>query len=103
MTNRIDKTTDIAAPIERVWQALTDHEAFGTWFRVKLDQPFVADELHVALDEERQLDPCLDHRLQERPRLGIFVEVVRREHDQPHPRLRPQRLRRGLRPERQRA
>lgn len=41
MTNRIEKSTDIAAPVERVWQALTDHEEFGTWFRVKLDQPFV--------------------------------------------------------------
>jgi uncharacterized protein YndB with AHSA1/START domain len=42
MTNRIDKTIDIAAPIDRVWQALTDHEEFGTWFRVKLDQPFAS-------------------------------------------------------------
>jgi uncharacterized protein YndB with AHSA1/START domain len=40
MTNRIEKSTEIAAPVERVWQALTDHEEFGTWFRVKLDQPF---------------------------------------------------------------
>jgi uncharacterized protein YndB with AHSA1/START domain len=40
MTDRIEKSTEIAAPIERVWQALTDHEEFGTWFRVKLDQPF---------------------------------------------------------------
>jgi len=42
MTNRIEKTIEIAAPLDRVWQALTDHEAFGTWFRVKLDQPFAA-------------------------------------------------------------
>ncbi|HEY0312574.1 MAG TPA: SRPBCC family protein [Allosphingosinicella sp.] len=40
MTNRIDKSIEIAAPLDRVWQALTDHEEFGTWFRVKLDQPF---------------------------------------------------------------
>jgi uncharacterized protein YndB with AHSA1/START domain len=42
MTNRIEKTIDIDAPVDRVWKALTDHEEFGQWFRVKLDQPFAA-------------------------------------------------------------
>jgi uncharacterized protein YndB with AHSA1/START domain len=41
MTNQIEKTIDIAAPIERVWRALTDHTEFGEWFRVKLEGPFV--------------------------------------------------------------
>ncbi|WP_108662320.1 SRPBCC family protein [Acuticoccus kandeliae] len=36
----IEKEIAIAAPVERVWRALTDHEAFGTWFRVALDGPF---------------------------------------------------------------
>lgn len=40
MTDRIEKSIDIAAPPERVWRALTDFEEFGTWFRVKLDGPF---------------------------------------------------------------
>ncbi|MEA2998764.1 MAG: hypothetical protein QOK17_597 [Sphingomonadales bacterium] len=40
MTDRIEKSVEIAAPVERVWEALTDHEEFGQWFRVKLDQPF---------------------------------------------------------------
>lgn len=43
MTNdqdRIQKTVDLAAPISRVWRALTDHEEFGSWFRVRLDGPF---------------------------------------------------------------
>jgi uncharacterized protein YndB with AHSA1/START domain len=40
MTDSIIKTIDIAAPVERVWLALTDHAQFGTWFRVALDQPF---------------------------------------------------------------
>ncbi|HQS09719.1 MAG TPA: SRPBCC family protein [Xanthobacteraceae bacterium] len=41
MSNSIEKTIDLKAPVEKVWHALTDHEAFGTWFRVKLDGPFV--------------------------------------------------------------
>jgi uncharacterized protein YndB with AHSA1/START domain len=40
MTDRIEKTIEIAAPVERVWRALTDHAEFGQWFRVKLDVPF---------------------------------------------------------------
>lgn len=40
MTDSIEKTIDVEAPIARVWRALTDHEEFGTWFRVKLDGPF---------------------------------------------------------------
>ncbi len=45
MTDRIEKTIDLKAPIERVWQALTNHEEFGTWFRVKLDGPFMPGEI----------------------------------------------------------
>lgn len=45
MTDRIEKSIELNAPIERVWQALTDHEEFGEWFRVKLDGPFIVGEI----------------------------------------------------------
>ena len=38
--DRIEKVVELAAPVARVWQALTDHEEFGAWFRVRLDGPF---------------------------------------------------------------
>lgn len=38
--DRIEKIVELRAPIERVWRALTDHEEFGSWFRVQLDGPF---------------------------------------------------------------
>lgn len=38
--DRIEKVVDLAAPVSRVWRALTDHEEFGQWFRVQLDGPF---------------------------------------------------------------
>ena len=41
MTDRVEKTVDLKAPVARVWKALTDHQDFGTWFRVRLDGPFV--------------------------------------------------------------
>ncbi len=41
MSDRIEKFVEIAAPIDRVWRALTDHAEFGTWFRVAIDRPFI--------------------------------------------------------------
>ena len=38
--DRIEKVVELKAPVSRVWRAITDHEEFGTWFRVRLDGPF---------------------------------------------------------------
>ena len=40
MPNQIKKQVDLKAPIERVWQAISDYKEFGQWFRVRLDGPF---------------------------------------------------------------
>lgn len=45
MSDRIEKTIELKAPVSRVWKALTDHKEFGTWFRVRLDGPFVPGEV----------------------------------------------------------
>ena len=45
MTNSIEKRIELKAPISTVWRALTDHRAFGEWFRVKLDGPFAQGEV----------------------------------------------------------
>jgi uncharacterized protein YndB with AHSA1/START domain len=44
MTDLVEKSIDLKAPIARVWRALTDHDEFGEWFRVKLEGPFVPGE-----------------------------------------------------------
>jgi uncharacterized protein YndB with AHSA1/START domain len=41
-TDRIEKTILLRAPRARVWRALTDADEFGTWFRVRLEDPFRA-------------------------------------------------------------
>ncbi|MEM8500300.1 MAG: SRPBCC family protein [Pseudomonadota bacterium] len=38
--NQIQKVVALAAPVDRVWNALVDHRQFGEWFRVDLDNPF---------------------------------------------------------------
>ena len=76
MSDRIEKTIDLDAPIDRVWRALTDHEEFGAWFRVKLDGPFVPGEVATG----RITYPGYEHfkweaRIQamEAPRLFSFT------------------------------
>lgn len=36
----IKRVIELSAPIHQVWLALTDHEQFGDWFKVRLDSPF---------------------------------------------------------------
>ena len=43
-TDRIEKQVQLNAPLDRVWQALTDYKQFGEWFRVNLDKPFTPGE-----------------------------------------------------------
>lgn len=45
MSNRIEKSIELNAPVSRVWRALTDYREFGEWFRVKLDRPFVPGQI----------------------------------------------------------
>ncbi|HEY7856795.1 MAG TPA: SRPBCC family protein [Terriglobales bacterium] len=95
---RIDKETEIKAPVARVWRALTDYREFGRWFRVKLEAPFALGqtargniaypgyehlvmEVHVmAMEPERYfaftwhpfaIDPKVDYS-QETPTLVEF-------------------------------
>jgi len=45
MSDRIEKRIELAAPLSRVWRALTDHREFGRWFRVEIDGPFVPGQV----------------------------------------------------------
>lgn len=68
MTDRIEKTVELKAAVSRVWQALTNYDEFGSWFRVKLDAPFRPGQVsrgHVTY-------PGYEH-------LQWEVEVVRME------------------------
>jgi len=58
MADRIEKTIELKAPVSRVWKALTDHQEFGAWFRVRLDGPFVPGEVsrgHVTYPGYEQI------------------------------------------------
>ncbi|WP_375573161.1 SRPBCC family protein [Ahrensia marina] len=51
MEDQITRTIELKAPIERVWKALTDHDEFGSWFRLSLHGPFKVGELTLGVTE----------------------------------------------------
>jgi len=40
-TDRIEKRIVLSAPLERVWQAISNADQFGKWFGVSFDGPFI--------------------------------------------------------------
>lgn len=39
-TDSIEKRTVLAAPLARVWRAISDSREFGAWFRMEFEGPF---------------------------------------------------------------
>ena len=68
MEDRIEKRIEIAAPVPRVWHALTDSRQFGEWFLVKMDGPFVAG---------KPVAGQITHPGYEHVRMEIVVEAIR--------------------------
>jgi uncharacterized protein YndB with AHSA1/START domain len=67
MEDRIEKRIEIAAPVSRVWQALTDSRQFGEWFLVKMNGPFVAG---------KPVAGQITHPGYEHVRMEIVVEAI---------------------------
>lgn len=67
MENQIEKQIEIAAPVPRVWQALTDSRQFGEWFLVRMDGPFVAGQ---------PLGGQITHPGYEHVRMKIVVKAI---------------------------
>lgn len=71
----IRKTAQLDAPLERVWEALSDSRQFGAWFGAEFDGPFIAGTTVDARIRPTTVDPEVA-RLQE-PHAGTpFVVIV---------------------------
>jgi uncharacterized protein YndB with AHSA1/START domain len=70
MKDQIEKQIEIAAPVSRVWQALTDSRQFGEWFQVKMEGPFVAGQPAVGQ---------ITHPGYEHLRMKIVVKAIEPE------------------------
>ncbi len=77
-TDRIERQILLHAPLERVWRALVDPEAFGAWFGMTFDGPFVIGKPATGRIVPTRVDPEVA-RLQA-PHAGtpfeLFIERI---------------------------
>jgi uncharacterized protein YndB with AHSA1/START domain len=72
--NSIEKHTLLKAPLDKVWDALTDSRQFGIWFGMELDGPFVAGQPISGRIRPTQVDP--DVAKMQEPYDGMLVSWV---------------------------
>ena len=56
MSDRIEKSAVLQAPLERVWNAVGDSAQFGTWFGMAIDQRFVEGATVTAVMSATEVD-----------------------------------------------
>ena len=81
-TDRIEKQVMLEAPLARVWSAIGDARAFGEWFGMKLDGPFVPGKRMKA-----QIVPTVadaEVAKKQEKYAGIAFEIVVERVDPPH-------------------
>lgn len=67
-TDRIEKSTVLKAPLDRVWRAISDSAQFGAWFGMSIDGPFVAGTRVSAVITPTAVDDEVAER--QRPHAG---------------------------------
>lgn len=80
--DRIVKQATLRAPIAKVWHAVSDAVAFGSWFGLELDGPIVAGARLNAKIVPTTVDPDVA-KLQE-PHRGTAFELVVVSVEPPH-------------------
>jgi uncharacterized protein YndB with AHSA1/START domain len=56
MNDTIEKTATLKAPLAKVWRAISDSAAFGAWFGMTIDGPFVEGETVMGAIAKTQVD-----------------------------------------------
>ncbi|KAB0644343.1 SRPBCC family protein [Burkholderia latens] len=73
-TDRIEKQALLAAPLARVWEAVSNAGEFGTWFGVTFDGPFVAGQTLFGRITPTRVDD--DVAKAQEPYAGAVFEIV---------------------------
>lgn len=73
MNNRIEKTTTLKAPLAKVWRAISDSTAFGTWFGMTVDGPFVEGQTVMSTMATTQVDDEIARH--QEPYVGMRFEL----------------------------
>ncbi|MFM2416845.1 MAG: hypothetical protein RL385_1568 [Pseudomonadota bacterium] len=59
MRDEIVKSTTLKAPLARVWHAISDAKAFGSWFGMTIDGPFVEGQAALGAIAMTQVDDAI--------------------------------------------
>ena len=73
MKDKIEKVATLKAPIEKVWRAISDSAAFGTWFGMTIEGPFVEGRTVVGAIAKTQVDDEIAK--QQEPYVGMRCEL----------------------------
>ncbi|RQZ42414.1 vanillate O-demethylase oxidoreductase VanB [Burkholderia sp. Bp9090] len=73
-TDRIEKQALLAAPLARVWEAVSNAGEFGIWFGVSFDGPFVPDQPLFGRITPTRVDD--DIAKAQEPYAGTVFEIV---------------------------
>jgi uncharacterized protein YndB with AHSA1/START domain len=82
-SDRIEKSVVLRAPLSKVWRAISDSQAFGTWFGMKVDGPFEAGRTVEGTITPTQVDPEVA-RHQEPYRGMRFLMMIERVEPERH-------------------
>ena len=71
MSDKIEKTITINAPLNRVWRAIADYKEYGKWFQCEIDRTF---PMKIVAMEENKLFSCYWPAYVEKTDLDLLEE-----------------------------
>jgi uncharacterized protein YndB with AHSA1/START domain len=74
MSDEIRKQVVLKAPRARVWRAISDSQAFGTWFGMTIEGPFVAGKTVKGKIAKTEVDA--EVAKQQEPYVGMPCDLV---------------------------
>lgn len=74
MNDKIVKTAVLKAPLAKVWGAIGDSRAFGTWFGVELEGPFVEGRTVKGAITKTQVDDEVARH--QEPYVGLPCDMI---------------------------
>lgn len=74
MKDKIEKTAILKAPLAKVWNALSDSTAFGTWFGVTLEGPFAEGKTVNGVIAKTKVDN--EVAKQQEPYVGMRCDLM---------------------------
>jgi len=73
MSDKIEKTATLKAPLAKVWDAISDSAAFGAWFGMTCDGPFVEGRTVKGAIAKTQVDDEIARH--QEPYVGMPCEL----------------------------